>query len=428
MEKLFGQLNQTTLLTVIHRLVTVIFYFVNSFLVVYFLKATNWNIKIISIYYIISYIAMFVCFYTLGYYITNKGVLKLYRIGIIFQLVQLFIVLYLKKDIATFMIPLGILAGIVGGCYWIPRHLLVYSLNKSSKVSKFFCIDVAIDKIQTILIPIVMGGIIGLSNNHYSPLIMILIGILSLALSFSTLIDIKEIDVHNLRISKIKEFLQQSKFDKIGRMYISEFFSGLTSSGILSIVVVILTFHMYKSELNLGIYNSSVAFITVIVMIGTIKYLKDSNFKVILEIMGILTLFVCMMLIYMTNDVTFLIFNIITGISFSVIQIVGDSNIVKLLRQKETKKYILENIILRDLSLNVGRVIGFSILFYASDILNNINSMRIVLAFITIGIVMRIVFMNGALMIKDEHTEHHLINFKYVNRAMNFLLSKKKLF
>ncbi|HBY21452.1 MAG: hypothetical protein A2Y24_05625 [Clostridiales bacterium GWE2_32_10] len=416
---------QSRILTLIHRLMYIISFFTSSFLLIYFLKITNWDLKIISMNYIANYAFIVVGFYFTSMLIKRNNILKIFRLGILTQIVYLSAIMYMAEGIKDYIILLGIVKGFTDSFYWVPRHYMVYTMNKSKAAKKFFSIDQSIAKIQDIIIPVLMGGLIGYTTNGYTVLLMVMIVILVVAFIVSTWLNVGEEEIEPIRMYKIKSFMKNNNIGKVKRMYISEFFNGVTTGGVLVQVVTMLIYLVYKSEFGLGVYNSVLAFVTAIIMFLIGQYLKDEKFEAVLKISGVLTIGVLILLIYKVDYITLVIYSVVTGISFAIINIIGNANMLKLLRKDSIRKYTLENVVLREAVLNAGRIVGYAVFYKLGSLNNNVNSLKFVLLFLSICLSMRLVEMIFALKERDEHTLHAIRVFREHMKVFRFYLKRQ---
>ncbi|HCC07887.1 MAG TPA: hypothetical protein DEP72_06995 [Clostridiales bacterium] len=416
---------QSRILTLIHRLMYIISFFTSSFLLIYFLKLTNWDLKIISMHYIASYASLIIGFFLVGMVIKNNNIFKIYRLGILTQIIYLSVIMYMATEIRSYIVILGVIKGLSEALYWVPRHYMIYKMNKSKAANKFFCIDQTISKIQDIILPVLMGGLIAYTTQGYTVLLAIMILILTIAFMVSSWLDLGEEEIEPLKIHKLKSFVRSENISKIKKMYLSDFFHGVATGGVLMQVVTMLIYIVYKSEFGLGVYSSVLALIIAIITFLMGQYVKDDKFEKILKILCILTVVVMLGLVYKVNDITLILYSVITGISFSIINIIGNANLVKLIRKDNVKEYTLEHIMLRETAIGVGRIVGYTVLYNIGSLSNNINSLKMMLLFLTICITMRVVEIIFSLKERDEHTIHALSILKLNMRAFKFYLKKQ---
>jgi len=85
----------------------VLYMFLNTFMVAYFVTLTNYDYKIISLYYIASFILIMFTFLLLGKTIKEKMKVPIYRVGIVFYCIYILMIALLKEKIVDYYLYLG---------------------------------------------------------------------------------------------------------------------------------------------------------------------------------------------------------------------------------------------------------------------------------------------------------------------------------
>ncbi len=422
--KEFLQREQSRILILIHRLVCIITFFTTSFLTIYFLNITNWDLRVLSMHYITNYISILLCFFALGLILHKSNIIPMYRIGIAAKVAYLVLILFMKDSIKDYIIMLGVVKGIGEAFYWVPRHYMTFKMNKSSQAKKFFSIDQAIANVQDIVVPITLGGIIGASSGVYTPIIGIMVIILLLAFIVSGWLDLGVIDVEPIQIENFKKLLNSKHAPSIKKAYLSTFFTGIATNGVLTQVINMLIYLVYKSEFGLGTFKSVPGLIIAVIMFIIGHYLKDEKFKNVLKITGILGVCSLLLLVYKVNSVTLIVYSVITGIAFAITGIIASANLVKLLKHESEKKYTLENIIINETAVTAGRVLGYSVLYSLGTISPDASGLKIVLIFLTICVAMRVLELILSIKDEEEHTNHAFNMLKFNLRTFKFYMKK----
>lgn len=172
-------------------------------------------------------------------------------------------------------------------------------------------------------------------------------------------------------------------------MLIVEFLIGFNiSDGALGVLITILIFNAFKTDMNLGIISS----ISTVLSICTIKLygklVKDKSDKKIILISSIIPVISLLIVLINTNNITIIVYSFlyeifVNGI-LSLVRTVrlfnmSDSNIISKEEQSEFFS-------LREGILNLGRIVSYSILLIVG-IIGNAIALNIALIILTITII-----------------------------------------
>ena len=110
----------------------ILYMFLNTFMIAYFITLTNYDYKLISIYYTLSFLAIMLTFLVLGKIIKKKNQLWVFRSGILTYCFYILLIALLKEKIVVYFAPLGFFYGIVQGLIWSAGHPLVNEHTKDN--------------------------------------------------------------------------------------------------------------------------------------------------------------------------------------------------------------------------------------------------------------------------------------------------------
>lgn len=184
----------------------------------------------------------------------------------------------------------------------------------------------------SIILPIVLGYCI--SKNSYELAFIVLIGLISISFIFSLFI--KGFDLNHGKINLRKFFGNINNKGNKKLMILLSFrtlFRGLSSFGVLSTLITIITFLVVSTELSLGSISSFITIISILVIYCTNKFIKKDKLSKLFIPMSIIQSIVVIMLAFsmmyldinniiqigiITISVGFLLillYNIVNGIS-----------------------------------------------------------------------------------------------------------------
>lgn len=358
----------------------VLYMFVNTFMVAYFITLTNYDYKQISIYYVLSFIAILLTFLTFGRIIKNKNQVWVFRSGIIAYCLYILILAFLKEKIVTYFAPLGFFYGIVQGLIWVAAHTLVNE-HTQNNTNKFISFKSIISKILKIFFPIVFGVSIELTSFSYVAKIVILLSITQFIFSLFIEDKAKTYD----KKYNLKEYINLVKNnDKFKTVYKLCICDGIVNY-LLETLIVILTVMTFKTTISLGIITTITA-ICSILSVYIFQYKLKSNWK-ILKICNIMMISSVLLLLINISKPTIIIYNVCTAIFLVILSNTGDTKRYEIVSENEivVKDYIVEHQVVCEAILNITRIIAYILLFVIS-LFNNIVLFKILLLLVTIVI------------------------------------------
>lgn len=358
----------------------VLYMFVNTFMVAYFITLTNYDYKQISIYYVLSFIAILLTFLTFGRIIKNKNQVWVFRSGIIAYCLYILMLAFLKEKIVTYFAPLGFFYGIVQGLIWVAAHTLVNE-HTQNNTNKFISFKSIISKILKIFFPIVFGVSIELTSFSYVAKIVILLSITQFIFSLFIEDKAKTYD----KKYNLKEYINLVKNnDKFKTVYKLCICDGIVNY-LLETLIVILTVMTFKTTISLGVITTITA-ICSILSVYIFQYKLKSNWK-ILKICNIMMVSSVLLLLINISKPTIIIYNICTAIFLVILSNTGDTKRYEIVSENEivVKDYIVEHQVVCEAILNITRIIAYILLFVIS-LFNNIVLFKILLLLVTIVI------------------------------------------
>ena len=358
----------------------VLYMFVNTFMVAYFITLTNYDYKQISIYYVLSFIAILLTFLTFGRIIKNKNQVWVFRSGIIAYCLYILMLAFLKEKIVTYFAPLGFFYGIVQGLIWVAAHTLVNE-HTQNNTNKFISFKSIISKILKIFFPIVFGVSIELTSFSYVAKIVILLSITQFIFSLFIEDKAKTYD----KKYNLKEYINLVKNnDKFKTVYKLCICDGIVNY-LLETLIVILTVMTFKTTISLGVITTITA-ICSILSVYIFQYKLKSNWK-ILKICNIMMISSVLLLLINISKPTIIIYNICTAIFLVILSNTGDTKRYEIVSENEivVKDYIVEHQVVCEVILNITRIIAYILLFVIS-LFNNIVLFKILLLLVTIVI------------------------------------------
>lgn len=359
----------------------ILYMFLNTFMVAYFITLTNYNYKLISIYYILSFVAILLTFLILGKTVKNRNQVGVFRSGIILYCIYILTIALLKEKIVLYYAWLGIFCGIAQGLVWVAAHTLINEYTKNIENS-FVSIKSVISKILKIFFPIIFGASIQLTSFSYIAKIVILLSLIQF--SFSLLVKDKE-KIHSKKYN-LKEYLEYIKNNnKFITTYKIAACDGIVHY-LLETLITILIVMTFKTTLSLGIITTIFS-ICSIVSVYVFQYKLKSNPK-ILKVSSVAMILSVFLLLLDINKITIIIYNLCNSVFLVLLMNTAETKSYDVINEdkKVMEDYIVEHQITWQIVLNVARIFGYLILLIAS-LFNNMIVFKILLVLVTIVII-----------------------------------------
>lgn len=174
----------TNLLLVINTIRKIIDIFLGPFLTAYLFKVAVENIKIISMYNILSYIAISVVALIIGRILKNKYQMQIFRIGMISKFIQLAILIILGDNVVNYIWILAIVAGFSMETWSFPLNLFSSKLVSNDEKKDFIVYKTILNNLVKVLIPFLLGSIISIKNFETTTIIIFILSFIQILLSF----------------------------------------------------------------------------------------------------------------------------------------------------------------------------------------------------------------------------------------------------
>lgn len=379
----------------------VISVFKDIFLGIYFLKITQGNIVDVSMYYITFYLTYLICLL-----IVNKlqkvNLVSMFRVGIFLNLMQCIILLIVGEQISNYIILFAIFASIGNAFYYYPEQILIKRVNKEGNFQNYITKDQILKYSINIILPIILGYCI--SKNSYELAFIVLIVLISISFVFSLFIKGFDLKHGKINLKKFFENINNNGNKKLMTLLsFRTLFRGLSSFGVLSTLITIITFFVVSTELSLGSISSFITVISILVIYCINKYVKRENLSKVFIPMSIVQSIVVIILTFSmmylninnllhigpltisTGFLLVLLYNVINGISNPIFE---TSNSVVYYECMCKQNINIEDepsyIFWFEIMINISRSFGYLVLIFVSKIGFNLNIIAILIVVFTL--------------------------------------------
>lgn len=353
--------------------------FLNTFLVAYLLNITNDNIGSVAIYYIIDYAITGICMYIIGYFLKKYNIANIYRLGIIIKCIFVILIVFLRASIKYYLIPIAVILGIAETIYWGSCDNIVGLVTNNQNRSKYTTNKKMIRSFTKIIMPIILGSSIEILSFPKVSTYVMFLAILQVFISFFI-----RIPKQSHTSFSMKEYLKHidKKSPRLKILYHSSILYGVILN-LLPTLVTIIIIMTYKTNFQLGFLNTIFAICSMVTLF-IFKKIKNSQIEKNILIFGsIISLISVISLVYHLGKIEVVIYNII---SYSYIVILEILFNIERFNNKDngiTDEFYIENQLFINMIMQIGRIVGYGLLFLIG-LTNNIIFFKILLLITTI--------------------------------------------
>lgn len=358
--------------------------FLGPFLTAYFIKKSQESIIDISIYNIFSYILLGIGSFIIASIIKNKFRVGMFRIGVILNFLYIMTIIILREKIINYLWLISILYGVSSSTYWFSYNLFVINKIDNSNRTEYTVRSKNVSSIIGVLFPIILGSIITVTNYELTAVIILVISAVQIILSFMLSPD-NETELPKFNAKQTWKEIKDNK--QIIRTSIVEFFIGMNvSDGALEVLMTILIFNSFKTDMNLGIITSITTILSMIAVHLYGKIYKTRNDRKLIIISSVLPVIAVFILLVLRNNITLIIYNVCYVIFTSLLTLtreirlfnISDSSVVD-------KNNQCEFFAMREGILNIGRVVGYAMLLFAG-LIGSQAILNIIMVLLTLSI------------------------------------------
>ena len=368
---------------IIFACMKIISVFLGPFLVAYFVSVSLENIYNLSLFNIFNY--LFFCLFGMfaGYVTEKKGSLFVFRIGIIMRFLCVLLIMGFGNNITTHYGFLAFFLGFSSMFLNLPFNLYHTDVVQNFERASFeFKINV-IKSFVSVFVPLLLGFLISSTSYQLTALIILIFSVVQIVVSFYLKPLPKSDKVYDL----LGSFKKSLKNKQEREMLYVEFLNGLIfSDGVLGTIITILIMITFKSELHLGIINSCVSLISLVFLFIYSKFYKGKNDKNVIICSGVILFLSMILFAFNVSNFTVIFYNVVLGIfGTGILTFAYGIRLFNLAKKKINNNEKTEYWSIREIVLNLGRVVGYYLLLIVSILgFDYLNYLLIFLGFVVL--------------------------------------------
>ena len=357
----------TKMYTIIKLIRSAIYVFIDTFFAVYFFKLCNYEILPISIYYLVTYIALLLAFIVLRTAIKRNVKVPYYRIGISLLAVYLALILLLKDKARDCIILIAFVKGLSEGMYFYPSNVLDAEKISNETRAKYS----GTINIISVLIGIIMPLVIGFALTYYSYTNIGKLFMLLIALIFILSFWVKDVryNSRDFNFKKFKKVIKTHPYLK--DIFVIKSLSGFTfGGGSLGVIITLYSVIYFKTYQNIGILNSALAILSLITLSLYAYFVKPKSYQKIMNLSLIIIILSFLGLIIYPGTITLVIYLLLGNTFLLFINMLFSNASVDVTNNIEEikKEFKAEYHLALEISLNICRIFSY-VLFLLIGIL-----------------------------------------------------------
>jgi MFS family permease len=318
--------------------------------------------KLDKTYSLLAYFSMYwslaiIIFFGLCAWVARKtNPLITMRLGFVFYLITYLIMLIFHQTLSEHIFLLGVVNGLAMSLYYVGMHMAVLDLTTNEKRDQFLYIQGILFTVGGMVAPLLSGIIISQLDGMIGYYVVFIATCIFFILAFfvSLRVQVKPVESKSFFWEVVKHPSAEWR-----KMYKVMFADGIVSGVYTTFLITMMTFKVAGGEFSLGVFNTAAEIISMLAFYVLAKYsIPDYRIRIFaIGSVGILLGSVIISAFPMI--VTLVLFAIIQPVSLNMISTSMNAMIyASIEKDPQYKEKRLDYIIIREIPLGVGRIIG----------------------------------------------------------------------
>ncbi|MGM0828955.1 MAG: MFS transporter [Bacillota bacterium] len=278
------------------------------------------------------------------------------RLGFVFYLFTFLIMLFFHDTLSDHIILLGISNGLAMSLYYVGMHMAVLDLTTNDKRDQFLYIQGILFTIGGIIAPLISGLLISQFQGMIGYYVVFIVTCVFLCFSFIVSLRVKgnPVTTKSYFWDVIRNPSPEWK-----KMYSVMFADGMVSGVFTTFLITLMTYKVAGGELNLGLYNTGAQIMSLFAFYALAKF-STSNDRIAIFAIGSVMLVVSSVVISIFPVfISLIIFGVFSPIAMNMINTSMNAMIYQAIEKDvHYRQKRLDYIIIREIPLGVGRIIG----------------------------------------------------------------------
>ncbi|MFK9094330.1 MFS transporter [Bacillus salipaludis] len=327
-----------------------------------FLWKLDKTYSLLAYYSLYWSLAIIVCFGLCAWIARKTSPMFTMRLGFVFYLITYLIMLIFHDTLSKHIILLGTSNGLAMSLYYVGVHMAVLDLTTNDKRDQFLYVQGILLTIGGVIAPLLSGILISQFHGMVGYYIVFMATCVFFFISFLISLKVKgnPVTTKSYFWDVIKDPSPEWK-----KMYKVMFADGIVSGVYSTFLITMITFEVAGGEFSLGVYNTAAEVVAILAFYVLAKF-SNPKYRIAIFAIGSISIFFSSVLLSAIPVlVSLIIFGIVSPVATNMITTSMNAMIYESIeKDPKYKERQLDYIIIREIPLGVGRIIGV-ILFLA---------------------------------------------------------------
>lgn len=278
------------------------------------------------------------------------------RLGFAFYLITYLIMLFFHDTLDEHIMLLGISNGLAMSLYYVGMHMAVLDLTTNDKRDQFLYIQGILFTVGGVIAPLLSGLLISRFAGMIGYYVVFIATCFFLFIAFIVSLRVKGNPVTNK--SYFWEVIRNPS-PEWKKMYSIMFADGIVSGVFTTFLIAMMTFKVAGGELNLGLYNTGAQIMSIFAFYMLAKFSAAKDRITVFAIGAVTILLSSILISTYPVFLSLVVFGLFSPIAMSMISTSMNAMIYESIeRDPDYTEKRLDYIIIREIPLGVGRIIG----------------------------------------------------------------------
>lgn len=321
-----------------------------------FLWKLDKSYSLLAYYSLYWSLAIIVCFGLCAWIARKTNPMFTMRLGFVFYLITYLIMLIFHDTLNEHIFLLGISNGLAMSLYYVGVHMAVLDLTTNDKRDQFLYVQGILLTVGGVIAPLLAGVLISQFDGMFGYYIVFIATCVFFFISFCVSLKVKgsPVTAKSYFWDVIKDPSREWK-----KMYKVMFADGIVSGVYSTFLITMITFAVAGGEFSLGVYNMAAEIVAIIAFYVLAKF-SNPKYRMAIFAIGSISIFLSSVLLAASQVfISLIIFGIVSPVAQNMITTSMNAMIYESIEKDPYyKERRLDYIIIREIPLGVGRIIG----------------------------------------------------------------------
>jgi MFS transporter, YQGE family, putative transporter len=321
-----------------------------------FLWKLDKSYSLLAYYSLYWSLTIIVCFGLCAWIARKTNPMFTMRLGLVFYLITYLIMLIFHATLNKHIILLGTSNGLAMSLYYVGVHMAVLDLTTNDKRDQFLYVQGILLTIGGVVGPLVSGILISHFDGMFGYYVVFIATCVFFFISFLVSLKVKgsQVTAKSYFWDVIKDPSPEWK-----KMYKVMFADGIVSGVYSTFLITMITFAVAGGEFSLGVYNMAAEIVAIIAFYVLAKF-SNPKYRIVIFAIGSISIFLSSALLSaLPVLLSLIVFGIVSPVAQNMITTSMNAMIYESIEKDPNyKDRRLDYIIIREIPLGVGRIIG----------------------------------------------------------------------